>query len=74
MRKHSSIKESRPIKCANCGGTYGTLVKKGDEYVHQRSSDCEAYRKIQQRKDAILKQAKPVEKETEDANLQQETL
>jgi hypothetical protein len=38
------------IRCANCGGSWGTLVKKGDKYRHARAEDCERYRAVVERK------------------------
>jgi len=53
----------RYIQCAKCGGTQGTLVKRGEEYVHMRDIDCRKYKALKRRKErreAILKQTKPV--------------
>lgn len=50
----------RYIKCANCGGTQGTLRKKEVIYEHVRESDCERHKKLLASKAKVMEQAKPV--------------
>lgn len=53
-----TIKSGRPIKyvtCLNCGGAYGTLIKVGENYQHQRTKDCARHRLEVMRQQAKLK-------------------
>ena len=45
----------RVIVCKNCNGAGGTLQKVGDEYAHQRSSDCEHVRRAREQLNRRLK-------------------
>jgi transcription elongation factor Elf1 len=47
-----SLKEGRPVQflhCSKCGGSYGTLIRKGSKqehnYEHLREIDCELHRR-----------------------------
>ena len=53
-------KEGKFIACSLCGGEYGTLLKIGDHYEHQRPKDCQTHRLKIKAKESILAQAKPV--------------
>ena len=60
--------EVRYIQCADCGGTQGTLIKKGDHYVHMRDIDCKKVRAAKRRKeqrDLVLSQARPIPEKEE---------
>ena len=48
----------RYIKCNKCGGTLGTLIRKGDIYEHMRENDCKKSQARIARKVKILEQAK----------------
>lgn len=53
----------RFINCNKCGGSLGTLVKKGDVYEHMREQDCKRQREAVASKANILAQTKPVKEE-----------
>lgn len=53
-------KTGHALRCAACGGAWGTLVKKGDKYQHARVGDCMRHRaavKAKVRREEVLKQA-----------------
>lgn len=69
-------KNIRYIHCADCGGTQGTLVKKGDHYVHMRDVDCKKHRAIEKsrkQRELVLSQARPIPKEVKPVESQQES-